>query len=66
MTINEAIEELENTKNYPISEPASDEALDMAIAALHIEQLIFNTGYKNGIVKINLRGRCFVVREVAQ
>lgn len=34
MTIKEAIEELIKTKDYPISEPASDEALDMAIQAL--------------------------------
>lgn len=37
MTREEAIKELEDTKNYPISEPACDEALDMAIEALKKE-----------------------------
>lgn len=34
MTITDAIKELEESKNYPISEPASEEAIDMAIMAL--------------------------------
>lgn len=34
MTIVDAIKELEESKNYPISEPASEEAIDMAIMAL--------------------------------
>lgn len=34
MGIDEIIEELERTKDYPASEPASDEALDSAITII--------------------------------
>jgi hypothetical protein len=34
-TIDLAIEELESTKDYPASDPASDEALDFTIEIMH-------------------------------
>lgn len=44
MTIDEIMQELERTKDYPASDPASDEALDATIAIIHkyqkIEQII--------------------------
>jgi uncharacterized protein YfbU (UPF0304 family) len=40
MTIDEIIEELEESKGYPASDPASDEALDGAIAIIHKYQKI--------------------------
>lgn len=40
MTINEIIEELEETKDYPASDPASDEALNGAIATMRKYQKI--------------------------
>ena len=39
MTRKEAIDELIKTKDYPISEPASDEALDVAINSLEQEPI---------------------------
>ena len=44
MTIEEIIQELERTKDYPANDPASDEALDGAIDIIHkyqkIEQIV--------------------------
>lgn len=40
MTIEEIIQELERTKDYPASDPASDEALDGAIGIIHKYQKI--------------------------
>ena len=47
MPIDEAIGELESTKDYPASDPASDEALDLAIATMRkyqkIEEIVRKT-----------------------
>ena len=40
MTIDEIIEELEESKDYPASDPASDEALNGAINIIHKYQKI--------------------------
>lgn len=44
MTINEIIDELESTKDYPASDPASDEALEGALNIIRkyqkIEQIV--------------------------
>lgn len=40
MTIDEIIEELEESKDYPTSDPASDEALDGAITTMRKYQKI--------------------------
>lgn len=40
MTIDEIIQELERTKDYPASDPASDEALNGAISIIHKYQKI--------------------------
>lgn len=40
MTIDEIIQELERTKDYPACDPASDEALDGAIDTMHKYQKI--------------------------
>lgn len=40
MTIDEIIEELEDSKDYPASDPASDEALDGAIEIMRKYQKI--------------------------
>ena len=49
MTIDLAIEELESTKDYPASDPASDEALDFAISTMRkyqqIEKIMSGTPY---------------------
>ena len=49
ITIDEIIEELEDSKDYPASDPASDEAIDGAIDIIHkyqkIEQILKEIPY---------------------
>jgi len=54
MTIEEIIGELESTKDYPASDPASDEALAGAIKIIHkyqkIEQIVSDfREYQKGV-----------------
>lgn len=52
MTIDEIIEELEESKGYPASDPASDESLDGAIEILRKYQRIVeicDTWYDKGL-----------------
>lgn len=43
-----------------------EEAVDMAINALHREQQFLDAGYKNGRVEFYIGGRKFMVKELAQ
>ena len=43
-----------------------EEAVDMAINALHREQQFLDAGYKNGRVEFNIGGRRFMVKELPQ
>lgn len=49
MKIDEIVKELEDSKDYPTSDPASDEALDGAINIIHkyqkIEEIYKNWSY---------------------
>ena len=55
MTIDEIIQELESTKDYPANDPASDEALDGAIDTMHkyqkIQKILNSASYtENGTI----------------
>ena len=43
-----------------------EEAVNMAINALHRELQFLEAGYKNGRVEFNIGGRRFMVKELAQ
>ena len=65
MTREEAIARLQEAKSgYTVY--LSNEALDMATAALYREQQFLDAGYKNGQVEFYIGGRKFMVRELAQ
>ena len=55
MTIDEIVKELEDSKDYPANDPASDEALDGAINTMRKYQKIQNIAenYDKGILEEN-------------
>ena len=51
--------DMEDTQSY-------EEAVNMAVNALHREQQFLDAGYKNGRVEFMIGGRRFMVKEMAQ
>lgn len=67
MTINEIIEELEESKDYPASDPASEEALDGAIDIMRKYQQIVQIYRKwNGINDFSYKNAMQRIGEVIE
>lgn len=69
MTREEAIENLKELLECNYIDSFTDEeneALEIAINALHREQQFLDAGYKNSRVEFNIGGRRFMVKELAQ
>lgn len=67
MTIDEIIEELEESKDYPASDPASDEALDGAIDIMRKYQQIVQIYQKwNGINDFSYKNAMQRIGEVIE
>ena len=67
MTIDEIIEELEESKDYPASDPASEEALDGAIDIMRKYQQIVQIYQKwNGINDFSYKNAMQRIGEVVE
>lgn len=73
MTPIDAIRSLEYLKQsgiFPYSDShgnmIKDDCIDYAISALNREQQFLDAGYKNERVEFSIRGRKFMVKEIAQ